>query len=171
MKSNELIDQMRERIRQQAEAHPPSGAGGALRQRITQLRGEAQAAIAAYERGCAALYVRSRPSGHRVARYGEAQMQELLGELKAERNGSLRAIEQEAKELLGEAPREAELAEQFALDVVLSASERDAVGQRMVLIERDVASLRDAALESTPRRLLSRAAPRSNSTRLERGPR
>jgi hypothetical protein len=141
MKSNGLIDQMRERILQQGEAHPPSEAGGALRQRITQLRGEAQAAIDAYERGYARLYVRSRPSGHRVARYGEAQMQELLGELKAERNGSLRAIEQEAKELLGEAPQEAELAEQFAPDVVLSASERDAVGRRMALIERDVASL------------------------------
>jgi hypothetical protein len=78
---------MRERIRQQAEAHPPSGAGGALRQRITQLRGEAKEAISAYERPSARLYVRSRPSGHRVACFGEAQMQELLGELKAERNG------------------------------------------------------------------------------------
>jgi hypothetical protein len=57
MKSYELIDQMRERILQQAQAHPPSEAGGAaLRQRITQLRGEAQeAAIAAYERPSARL--------------------------------------------------------------------------------------------------------------------
>jgi hypothetical protein len=60
----------------------------------------------AYERASSRLYVRSRPSGRRVARYGEEQMQDLLGELKGARNAELRRIEQEAKDLLGEALRE-----------------------------------------------------------------
>jgi hypothetical protein len=125
-----------------------------LLQRIRQLEAEAKRAIAVHERGTSRLYVRSRPAGRRIARYGEEQMRELLGDLNAQRNRALIQIEREAQELLREASREAEMAGEFPPDHVLSGSERDAVSERLALVERDVASLRDVELEARLRGVL-----------------
>jgi hypothetical protein len=89
-----------------------------------------------------------------LPRHPEEVMQELLGELKAQRTAALKEIEQEAQELFRDAMSARELAEQFAPDAVLSASERDAVAERLPLIERDVASLRDADVEARLRGVL-----------------
>ena len=128
--------------------------GDALRQRIAQLQAEAKQAIAAFERGSSRLYVRSRPSGKKLPRFAEEQMKELLCELNAARNTALRAIERAAEPLVAEAVRAQELAEQFPPDAVLSGSERSAVAERMALVERGVASLRDVELESRLRGVL-----------------
>jgi hypothetical protein len=115
-------------------------------------------AVADFERASSRLYLRSRPSGNarkRVPRYPEEQMKELLRELNDQRNSVLRGVERETRELLREAQREVELAGEFAIDSVLSGSERSDVAARLALVEGDVSALSGRSLEQRLRGVLA----------------
>jgi hypothetical protein len=61
---HKVVAQMRARIWASGKEQTESNT---LRQRVMELRGEAKESMDAYERASSRLYVRSRPSGRRVA--------------------------------------------------------------------------------------------------------
>jgi hypothetical protein len=129
---------------------------GALLQRIRELEAEANAAIQEHERAISRLYLRIKVDGgiRKLPKADPEATREVEAELRSRRSTALRAIEQEAQALWRQAQKEAELAEQFSPDRVLSSSEREAVGRRMTIVEADIGTLRGERLTDRMRGVL-----------------
>jgi hypothetical protein len=111
---------------------------------ISQLKRQADEAIRQYEQEAKRLY-----RGGRTI-FPQEEHRERIGELRSERNRSLRAIESTSKELFASLSRgeDASVSVEFAPDSVLTGSQRSEVRDRLPSVEADVAALRTADLMS-----------------------